>query len=115
LFAEEGTFDRKAERFTRILQAIETERPTLAASINEVLELIKQARGLGKKRNRYVHALVINDFQTNTIQLRSRREGFQCDESEIIFLVQSAEKLAFDTANACAGLSVWLDDLRKVN
>jgi len=112
--AGQGTFRHKAERFKDILEAIGQEHPILFPRTEELTGLVKQAQALAKERNRYVHALVVHDFQHNTTHLRGRRGDFECNETEVIFLASSADALSFQIANEGSALHEALVDLRAI-
>ena len=112
LLAAEGMFDQKAKRFDAVLEVISNERPLLGGQITPLREYVKKARDLAKERNRYVHALVVHDFERNKTSLRGRRENFECDEVKITYFADSADDLAFQIANDCGALHVNLEDLR---
>jgi hypothetical protein len=113
LFAEEGTFQRKAERFQRVLNAIAKERLTLAPKIREIHNLIEQAKGLADKRNQYVHGLVISDIGATGLHLRTRGKEVQVNVSEVNFLTGSVEILCKEIGDQCAELSLGLADIRN--
>ena len=113
LLIEEGTFSRKAERFVRVLKAIAKRRPETDAWIATALPLAAKAKKLAEKRNRYVHALVVDDIQTKETKLRMRGREVICDEAEITDIVRQVQKLVDDMHAAFGDLIAVVGEIRE--
>lgn len=113
LFAEEGAFARKAERFKRVLKVIRAERPAAAVWIEGVEKLIDQAKAIAEERNGYVHALVVEDFERNETQLEVRGKRIVCDEDEIVDLAMQAAELVKEMHVQFGDLLVLVGEMRE--
>ena len=112
LLAEEGTFRHKVERFDGILQAIGNEHPSFHTQIEPIRQWVRKAKELATKRNEYVHALVVHDFQTNEARLRIRGTDTVCNEAEINFLATEAAVLVDQLSKHCGDLHVMIEEAR---
>jgi hypothetical protein len=113
LLSEEGVFARKAERFKRVLKKIRIERPPAAVWIDGVENLIHRAESIAKTRNRYVHALVVEDFGKNETQLQVHGENIVCDEDEIVGLAMQAADLVKEMHVQFGDLLVLVGEVRN--
>jgi hypothetical protein len=113
LLAGEGTFRHKAERFDHILHVIADERPAFHAQIEPIRQWVKRAKQLAEKRNEYVHALVVHDFQTNETRLRIKGTDTICNEAEINFLAVEMAVLVDQMHTHCGDLLVLVGEARE--
>jgi len=113
LFAGEGMFRHKAERFDRLLKALAEGRPVLQAQIAPIRQWVKRAKELADRRNEYVHALVVDDFETNTTLLRIKGIDTVCNEDEINCLAAEAAVLVNQMHTDCGDLLVTVEEARS--
>jgi hypothetical protein len=83
---KEGTFQNKANRLRRILDALCTEDNPVRIFADPICEIIDKAKKLADERNGYVHALIDHDFRENKTWLRVRGRRVACDESAMLDL-----------------------------
>jgi hypothetical protein len=115
MLAEQGHFEAKATRLDSILQAIAGEHTELLSDCNALRDSVKRAKELANERNRYVHALVVDDLGSSDTRLRARGKEFVCNENEIVFLANGMSNLGFEIANQCGALHFSVDELRNRN
>lgn len=113
LLVGEGTFRHKADRFDRLLKALGEERPTLQPQIEPIRRWVKEAKDLAGRRNEYVHALVVHDFQTNETRLRIKGVDTICNEEEINCLAAEVAVLVTQMHTHCGDLLVEVEEARK--
>ena len=102
--AEEGQFDHKAKRFKGILKALLDAYPQFDFQITTLQKWITEASKIAQERNRYVHAVAIDDFAKNETSLRTRTGQIACDPNEI-------NRLAAEAAALVEQLHLWAGDL----
>lgn len=114
VFAEQGMFWNKVDRFRKVLSAIVEEYPTLARLADAVDKLAKEALNVAKKRNEYMHALAVDDPRTKQAGLRIKRTYAAFNETEVVILIARTEALADELNFASASVLVKLDEQRKL-
>lgn len=115
MLSEEGMFRHKAERFKKILRAISRDRPAIQPQIEPVIDVLKKANKLADKRNGYVHAMVVQNFETKEVRLRTRRPAVEmvCNEEEINKLTEEAVALGFELHDKCGELFMPIWEMRE--
>jgi hypothetical protein len=113
LLSDEGSFHQKVERLKRILRKISAERQGLESHTQTVIHLLGKASNLAKRRNDYVHAMVVQDLRTKAIQLRMRGASAVCDEKEINDLTGQLKALWNKLIMAYGELITVLCELRE--
>ena len=113
VLAEEGFFANKLSRFTTVLSAIAKEYPALESAAKAALELAKEARELSKKRNKYIHALVVEDTRTKQTSLRVKGTVTPFNQAEVASLTAQAQGLAEKLNEASANVLIMLDEQRR--
>ena len=112
--AEDGTFQNKASRLKRILDAICREYPTLEAFAAPILAKLIEAKKLAETRNGYVHALIDHDFGKNETWLRVRNKRVACDEKAMFLLSGQMSTLVWQLGNDVDKLFVQLQRARTL-
>jgi hypothetical protein len=82
--AAEGNFDNKINRLRSVLEAILTDRSVSGSDIDAVIKRLNEVSQVKDGRNKYVHALVLEDPQTKEVfaGLEERREFLMAERLE---------------------------------
>lgn len=113
VLGEEGVFSNKLCRFKRVLSAIAKEHPALKSATEAAEKLAKEAGELSKKRNKYIHALVVEDTRTKQTSLRVKGTVTPFNEAEVAGLTAQAQGLAEKLNEESANVLIMLDEQRK--
>jgi hypothetical protein len=114
LIAGEDQIYRKAERFRDVLKAMVAHRAELVDVAGTVIGLLETTKSLAKKRNDYVHALVVENYGTRETRIRIKKSDERvCDENEIKVLETQMIQLARDLDYECFVLLQRLIEARN--
>jgi hypothetical protein len=102
-------FVDKTKKFRKIMTATQAKFPMVQCVAGSISEVLTEAQGLAKERNKYAHALVFMDFHFNEAKLKNRVGEVPCDEEDIRKLAIQAASLAERLARQCDQLLEMLE------
>lgn len=105
-------FGARLEWFEKILRAVGDDPDVVSCQVGLVRKLLDNAKRLSKKRNEYVHALVLHDFATNETRLRIKGAETVCDEAEVRNHAAVAAWVAHQFCLECEKLIEIIEELR---